>query len=285
MPTVTSPARAASLLSTGTASSRLPSRMSVFCAMSGSLARIFSLLASKKWIIREGGNGISRSGSGAPTASGLKKSRGCAHEAPCGNRSGVAARGRRDVAAARVRYRARPRRRSASRTSSSRRATRRVSGRDASAALGRAARTDGTRARRATPVVEHESAGVRSAPSRRHVRPVSRIDARAAAPCDRCRDESLTIGARASRQRGARAARSLGAAARGLQRDGIVEDRAGGAECRAAAGSRSRHVRAPRGRAPAHLRLPDGASRTPWGTQPARSTSVRATVVHGRPSM
>ena len=50
--------------------------MSVFGAMSGSLATIFSFEASKKWIIREGGNGISRSGSGAPMASGLKKSRG-----------------------------------------------------------------------------------------------------------------------------------------------------------------------------------------------------------------
>ena len=45
-------------------------------AMSGTLAAIFSFEKSKKWIIREGGNGISRSGSGAPIASGLKKSRG-----------------------------------------------------------------------------------------------------------------------------------------------------------------------------------------------------------------
>ena len=33
--------------------------MSVFLAMSGSFARIFSFEASKKWIIREGMNGIS----------------------------------------------------------------------------------------------------------------------------------------------------------------------------------------------------------------------------------
>ena len=50
--------------------------MSVFAAMSPAFARIFSLLASRKWIIREGGNGISRSGSGAPMARGVKKSRG-----------------------------------------------------------------------------------------------------------------------------------------------------------------------------------------------------------------
>ena len=50
--------------------------MSVLVAMSGALAAIFSFEKSKKWIIREGGKGISRSGSGASTASGLKKSRG-----------------------------------------------------------------------------------------------------------------------------------------------------------------------------------------------------------------
>ncbi len=50
--------------------------MSDLAAMSGSFARIFSFDASKKWIIREGGNGISWTGSGAPVASGLKKSRG-----------------------------------------------------------------------------------------------------------------------------------------------------------------------------------------------------------------
>ena len=44
--------------------------------MSGTFATIFSLEKSKKWIIREGLNGISRAGSGASMASGLKKSRG-----------------------------------------------------------------------------------------------------------------------------------------------------------------------------------------------------------------
>src|SRR5215212_7171594 len=75
-PTRIRPSRAASLRSTGTASSRLPSRMSVFVAMSAALATIFSLEKSRKWIIRDGLNGISASGSGAPMARGLKKSRG-----------------------------------------------------------------------------------------------------------------------------------------------------------------------------------------------------------------
>ncbi len=50
--------------------------MSVVAAISGSLAAIFSFDGSKKWIIREGVTGISSGGSGAPTASGLAKSRG-----------------------------------------------------------------------------------------------------------------------------------------------------------------------------------------------------------------
>ena len=50
--------------------------MSTVGAMSGTLATIFSLEKSRKWIIREGLNGISRAGSGAPMARGLKKSRG-----------------------------------------------------------------------------------------------------------------------------------------------------------------------------------------------------------------
>ncbi len=50
--------------------------MSVVRAMSGALAAIFSFEKSRKWIMREGLKGISRRGSGAPTASGLKKSRG-----------------------------------------------------------------------------------------------------------------------------------------------------------------------------------------------------------------
>ena len=40
------------------------------------MAAIFSFAGSKKWIIRDGVTGISSSGSGAPTASGLAKSRG-----------------------------------------------------------------------------------------------------------------------------------------------------------------------------------------------------------------
>ena len=75
-PTRISPSRAASLRSIGIASSRLPSRMSVFVAMSAALATIFSLEKSRKWIIREGRSGISASGAGAPMASGLRKSRG-----------------------------------------------------------------------------------------------------------------------------------------------------------------------------------------------------------------
>jgi hypothetical protein len=50
--------------------------MSACLAMSGTFAAIFSLLASKKWIIREGLNGIAWTGSGAPMARGLRKSRG-----------------------------------------------------------------------------------------------------------------------------------------------------------------------------------------------------------------
>src|SRR4051794_19381689 len=76
MPIFTSPARAASLLSTGIASSRFPSTMSALAAVSGSFPTIFSLLGSKKWIIRDGLTGISVTGSGAPTASGFAKSRG-----------------------------------------------------------------------------------------------------------------------------------------------------------------------------------------------------------------
>src|SRR5919201_2925526 len=75
-PTRMRPSRAASLRSTGIASSRLPSRTSVWVAMSAALATIFSLEKSRKWIIRDGLTGISRSGSGAPMASGLKWSRG-----------------------------------------------------------------------------------------------------------------------------------------------------------------------------------------------------------------
>ena len=75
-PTLMRPSRAASLRSTGTASSRLPSRMSTWGATSGAFATIFSLEKSRKWIIRLGLTGISSRGSGAPMASGFKKSRG-----------------------------------------------------------------------------------------------------------------------------------------------------------------------------------------------------------------
>ncbi len=70
------PSRAASLRSTGIASSRLPSRMSVCWAICGALAAIFSFEKSRKWIIREGPKGISVAGSGAPMARGFVKSRG-----------------------------------------------------------------------------------------------------------------------------------------------------------------------------------------------------------------
>src|SRR4029450_8757900 len=75
-PTRTSPSRAASLFSTAITSSRLPSRMSVAGASSGSLATTRSLDGSKKWIMRDGLTGISGTGAGAPMASGLAKSRG-----------------------------------------------------------------------------------------------------------------------------------------------------------------------------------------------------------------
>ena len=76
LPTSTSPARAASLSLAGTASSRLARRTSTVGAMSGTFATIFGFDGGKKWITRDGRNGISRSGSGAPTASGRKKSFG-----------------------------------------------------------------------------------------------------------------------------------------------------------------------------------------------------------------
>src|SRR5678815_2531833 len=75
-PILASPSRAATLRSAGIASSRLPSRMSVFFATSGSFAAIFSFDGSKKWMQRDGVTGISRNGSGAPSARGLKNDRG-----------------------------------------------------------------------------------------------------------------------------------------------------------------------------------------------------------------
>ena len=50
--------------------------MSTVGAMSGTLATIFSLEKSRKWIIRDGLNGISRAGCGASMASGVKKALG-----------------------------------------------------------------------------------------------------------------------------------------------------------------------------------------------------------------
>ena len=79
LPTLISPARAASLRSTGTASSRLPSRMSTVGAMSGTFATIFSFEKSRKWIIRDGVNGISRSGVGRADRQRLEEVAGVAH--------------------------------------------------------------------------------------------------------------------------------------------------------------------------------------------------------------
>src|SRR5262245_59598087 len=73
-PIFASPSRAAILSSIWIASSRLPSSTSQRLASSGSFAAIFALLGSKKWIMREGRNGTSRGGIGAPIALGRKKS-------------------------------------------------------------------------------------------------------------------------------------------------------------------------------------------------------------------
>src|SRR5262252_7258473 len=70
------PARAASLASTGMASSRLPRTTSTWATSSGTLLRTFSMCGGTKWIIRSSRSGNSRSGAGAPIASGLKKLRG-----------------------------------------------------------------------------------------------------------------------------------------------------------------------------------------------------------------
>ena len=53
--------------------------MSAEAAISGSRASIFSLEGSKKWIIRIGPTGISRSGEGAPMASGSEVGARVAH--------------------------------------------------------------------------------------------------------------------------------------------------------------------------------------------------------------
>src|SRR4051812_31123776 len=72
----TNPARALSFSDAGMASSRLASSTSTVGAMSGTLPTIFGLCGGRKWMTREGRNGMSRSGSGAPIASGRKKSFG-----------------------------------------------------------------------------------------------------------------------------------------------------------------------------------------------------------------
>ena len=53
--------------------------MSTVGAMSGILATIFSFEKSRKWIIREGLNGISRSGLGGADGQGLEEVAGVAH--------------------------------------------------------------------------------------------------------------------------------------------------------------------------------------------------------------
>src|SRR4051812_39895947 len=58
------------------ASSRLASRTSTVGAMSGTLPTILGLCGGRKWMTREGRNGMSRNGAGAPIASGRKKSFG-----------------------------------------------------------------------------------------------------------------------------------------------------------------------------------------------------------------
>src|SRR5262249_28872191 len=70
------PARAAALASAGIASSRLPSTTSTCAIRSGTFARSFSICGGTKWIIRSSFTGSSRSGAGAPMASGWKKFRG-----------------------------------------------------------------------------------------------------------------------------------------------------------------------------------------------------------------
>ena len=72
----TSPARAFSFSEAGMASSRLASSTSTVGAMSGTLPTIFGLCGGRKWMTRDGRNGMSRTGSGAPIASGRKKSFG-----------------------------------------------------------------------------------------------------------------------------------------------------------------------------------------------------------------
>src|SRR5262245_40655053 len=94
--TSTRPARAASLSAAGTPSSRLASSTSTVGAIWGTFPTILGLEAGKKWIIRDGRKGISRNGSGAPTASGRKKSFGDRIATPYGRARQSAQRGSAD---------------------------------------------------------------------------------------------------------------------------------------------------------------------------------------------
>ncbi len=80
-PILTRPSREISLFSALTASSRLPRSTSTVPTMSGTLAAILGLPGSKKWMARLGRAGISRTGAGAPTARGAKKSLAVRHGA------------------------------------------------------------------------------------------------------------------------------------------------------------------------------------------------------------
>src|SRR5690606_34028616 len=86
--TSSSPSRAFSLSLAGMPSSRLARSTSTLGAISGTFATIFSFEGGKKWITRAGRAGISRTGSGAPTASGRTKSLGERITGPLGSGAG-----------------------------------------------------------------------------------------------------------------------------------------------------------------------------------------------------
>src|SRR5688572_18181326 len=99
-PISTSPDRAASLSLAGMPSSRLARSTSTVGAIAGTLATILGFDGGRKWIIRDGRTGISRTGSGAPTASGRKKSLGGRIGAPAyGGPSGARQSGQAEVSA------------------------------------------------------------------------------------------------------------------------------------------------------------------------------------------
>ena len=90
--------------SIGIASSRLPSTTSTCPASSPTLARTFSLCGGTKWIMRSSRAGRSRSGAGAPMASGSKNLRGAfMDDAPVERRSGERGASRRALLESRVR--------------------------------------------------------------------------------------------------------------------------------------------------------------------------------------